>query len=119
MEDVLVPIALFLMVGTIVWLVVYFRYKKQHDLQLTLRESLNSGQSLSPDFIEQLVAALNPKRSDLRRGLLWMAVALGALVFSFTIHDDEAIGPIAGLSALPFFIGLAYFLLWRLRGDSD
>ena len=117
--EILVPLGLFLLIGTIVFMVVYFRFRRQQDLQLTLRESLSSGQSLSPESIEQLVAAMNPAKSDLRRGMLWVAVALGAFVFSFVIHDDEVVGPLAGIAAIPFFVGVAYLILWRLRGDSD
>ncbi len=117
MEDTLVPLGLFIMLGTVVWLVVYFRFRSRQELQLTIRGAVESGQTLSPEALEDLMRAMQPKKSDLRRGLIWMAIALGLAVFSLTIEDADATA-VTGAAAFPFFIGLAYFLLWRLGGDK-
>ncbi|MFT7652409.1 MAG: putative membrane protein SpoIIM required for sporulation [Candidatus Azotimanducaceae bacterium] len=118
MESILVPITLFLMIATVIWLVVYFKFRTRQELQITVRDAVAAGNSLSGEALENLMAALQPKRSDLRRGLLWMALALAIGVFAIAINDTDATGPVLGVAAFPFFIGLAYFLLWRLGGDK-
>ncbi len=117
MEDTLVPLGLFLMMGVVVWTIMFFRFRARQELQLTLRSSVEAGQVLSPEALEDLVAAMQPKKSDLRRGLLWMAIALGIAVCSFVINDDEARALIPK-PPMAEIIGLAYFILWRLGGDK-
>lgn len=106
------------MIATVIWLVVYFKFRTRQELQITVRDAVAAGNRLSGEALENLMAALQPKKSDLRRGLLWMAVALAVGVFAIAIDDAEATGPVLGVAAFPFFIGLAYFLLWRLGGDK-
>ena len=58
MEDTLVPIALFATLALCIWLVVYFRFRSRQELQLTLRESINHGQQLSPELLEELAKSV-------------------------------------------------------------
>lgn len=117
MEDTLVPIAFFLMIGTAIWIVVYFRFRTRQELQLTIRKAVETGQSLSPAALEELAQALQPKKSDLHRGLIWLALALGLFVFSFSFDDGDAFG-VAAAAAFPLFLGLAYFALWKMGSDD-
>ena len=118
MEEIFIPITMFLMIAAVVWTVMHFRFRSRQELQMTIRDAVSAGQSLSPAALEDLMQAMQPKRSDLRRGLIWIALALGMLVFASTVDESGVVGPLLGAASFPLFIGLAYFLLWRLGGDS-
>ena len=40
MEGIFVPIGLFTMVGTVIWLVVYFKFRSRRELQITVRDAV-------------------------------------------------------------------------------
>jgi hypothetical protein len=56
---------------------------------------------------------------DLRRGLIWIATALGFVALSFTIPDAEARPIMLGVAAFPAAVGLAYTILWKLTPDDE
>ena len=118
MDGVWVPIILFLVVGAALIAQSYFRFRARQELQLTLRESMSSGQSLAPEFVEQLLESLNPPGADLRRGLISLAIAGGLLIFALVLGEADAIGPLTGLSAFPFLVGLSYLLIWWLKKND-
>ena len=115
MEDVLVPLGVFTMITVIVWLITYFRFRGQRETQETIRTMFQSGQSVSDEQLEALVAALNPAMQDLRRGIISCAIGLGILVLALVINEREVVMPLVGVASFPFFLGIAYFYLWRLN----
>ncbi len=114
MEDILVPIALlFTIIGTVT-VITYFRFRGRQEMLATIRASIESGQTLSADVLSEIAASLYNKKNDLRRGMVYVAIGVAFLVLSVTIDDHEAVGPLMGLSAFPFFIGFAYLILWYI-----
>jgi hypothetical protein len=67
---------------------------------------------------------INPVRSDLRRGLIWLAVGLGLIAaggaFYAGLYDvggaPETFGTFAAFGAIPAFIGATYLGLWWFEG---
>ena len=144
MEDLIgtmVPLALFGMIIVIVvgpvWINAYFRARDRKELHETLRVAYEKGQPPPPELIEKLTAAESnssprfgaPDR-DMRRAVVLMAVGLGlcglglGLGWGIGMVSGNAGagavvgGIIAGSGAIPGFIGLGYFLLWRMdRGE--
>jgi len=51
--------------------------------------------------------------SDLRAGVIWLAVGLGLGAFGYMIgfEDADAFHPILGIATIPAVIGLAYIAL--------
>jgi len=117
MVEIIVPVTLFGVICIISGLVVYFRFRSRQELQLTIRSAVESGQSLSADVLAELTAALHPRRNDLRRGMMFIAVGLAVVVFAFAVDEGDAVGPLLGLSAFPFFVGVAYLVMWRWREE--
>lgn len=121
MEELWIPIVSVVGLTIILCLFFWFRYRTRGDMQATIRTAIEKGQELSPEAIDRLG---NPKRSqdkDLRLALLWIALALGMAVFGILIpdSDDEAQQVFLGMGAFPFFIGLAYLIMWRFTDKSS
>ena len=116
--EVFVPIVMFLMVGFSIGMFIFFRFRARQELQLTVRAAIDSGQSLSADVLSEITAALHPKKNDLRRGMVFVAVALAFFVFGMAVDDDEASRIMSGLAAFPLFVGIAYLVLWRINKDN-
>ncbi len=120
MSEVLIPITMFVCILAGVGLVMYYRFRTRQELQLTLRQAMSDGQNMSSEVIDELMAAMQPKRNDLKKGIILISIGLATLVFAYFMGDftDELSSPMVGLSAFPFFVGIAYLLLWRCSEHS-
>jgi hypothetical protein len=122
MEDVMVPIVLFLTPAVIVLIVSFFNARKRLTIHETLRNAIDKGQELSPDLLDKMSMVTDPVRADLRRGVLFLAfgaafAVLGALL---GMEDSEFVRPMIGVATFPIFIGIAYIGLWAFgRGKSE
>lgn len=122
MEDVLVPIVLFLSIPATVWLVSYFNARKRLTVHETLRYAIDKGQELSPEMMEKMSLLTDPVRADLRRGVLFLAFGAAFAIFATIMGrlDTEAMIPMLGISVFPIALGLAYLGLWMAgRGQSS
>lgn len=117
MEDVLIPLAPFIMVVAIVLTVFYFNSKNKRAILETVREASRNGQSLDAETIKAL--GMPQKKSeggDLKAGLILIAIALAFLVLGMSIGtiDDgdasEAVPVMAAIAAFPGFIGVVLVL---------
>jgi hypothetical protein len=132
----LVPIAFFVMIGVIVAVVVLgpavLRYLEKGRLHETVRLAFDKGQPVPPEMIAALQSrsdtpVVGTPDGDLRRGVRYVAVALGILVFACGLgfglsgqKDESAAitaGVFSGIAAIPGFLGLGHLVLWYLRRD--
>ena len=112
----LVPFGFFLLIGTSLWMVLYFRNKRALEVQQTVRMAMENGMQLSPELIEQMGASNKPHPlKDVRRGIVWIAVAAGMALFGYCVPDpsNHAFFAILAIAALPLAIGLAYLAMHR------
>jgi len=114
-----IPITMFAGLTVVLCLFFWFRYRTRSDLQGTIRTAIEKGQELTPEIIDRLGSPKAPRDKDLRLSLLWIAIALGMGVLAFMVPDpaEQAETALLGVAAFPFFIGLAYLLMWRF-GES-
>ncbi len=117
MEELWVPIVMFAGLTIIISLFFWFRFRARKEMQQTIRTAIDKGQELSPELVESL--GTSQKRSeyqDLRNGMIWLAVGIGIALFGVAMGQiEEEIFPImTGISALPFMIGIAYVIMWRV-----
>lgn len=118
-EDVLIVFTVF---GSIVLIFVvwfYLRFKARAEMQKTFRLALEKGSELSPDFIKQLGEPERSKESDLRRGLIWLALGVAMAILAAAIPEPEAFGPMIGSASFPALIGVAYLIMWRFGSKTD
>ena len=118
-ED-LIPTVLFLTIGAVLASAFYFRYLTRREVQATLRQAIEQGQTISPELIASLSEMHSAPRADLRRGIISIALGLGVAAFALLLGEPTALRPILGLSAFPLIIGIAYLgLAFVLHRKSD
>jgi len=113
MEDVLIPVVMFISTAIVFIVWFYFRHRDRMETQRTFRLALDKGTELSPEFIKQLGQPEPDKDRDLRRSLVWLAIAFGLLLIAFAVPEPEAFRGILAGAALPFAIGCAYMIMYR------
>ena len=115
----LIPMVLFMVLGIVAWGFFHFRHRGRTELQSTIRLALEKGQELSPELIDRISEPKPGKMRDLKRGLIWIAIAIGFVGLGLTIPDDEARPIMLGISVFPVAVGLAYILVWKLSSGDD
>ncbi|WGM47372.1 hypothetical protein KOAAANKH_02248 [Brevundimonas sp. NIBR10] len=120
MEE-LIPIAFFAMIAGIAIVPGYLKHRERKEMQATLRASIEKGQPLPPEVIEALskegVKAPPTAHSDLRVGVILLAVSIGVALFGYAFtfisgfEESKVSVPIMGLSAIPGMVGLAFIIL--------
>ena len=112
-HEVWIPLSMFIGLAVVLSLWVGFRYKAKKDLQVTIRTAIEKGQGLSPELIENLVnPPISPQR-DLRRGVIGVLLAAAVALFAMFIGEEDAVGPLVGISMFPLSIGVAFLLMHR------
>jgi hypothetical protein len=112
-HEVWVPLSMFIGLAVVLSLWVWFRYKAKRDMQMTIRTAIEKGQGLSPELIENLVnPPVSPQR-DLRRGVISVLAAVGIALFAMFIGEEDAVGPLLGISMFPLSIGVGYLIMHR------
>lgn len=112
--EILIPISMFIVIGVVMSLFYYFRYRTRSQMQQTVRVALERGQELSPELIDRLGEPRKAPDRDLRYGVIAVFLAIGIAVFGFALNEDDAVRPMLAISMLPLAIGIAYLVLWRL-----
>lgn len=117
----LVPIALFVMITVILVVRRYLQSLERRKMAETLSAAIEKGQSLPTALVEVLTADARPRpapspESDLRRGVILLAIAVGMVVMGLVIGQGEpdATYPLIGMAAIPGFIGLALIAMARI-----
>ena len=114
-EGLWIPIVMFISMATVISLFIMFRYRARRDLQGTLRAAIEKGQELTPEIIERLGSPPVSKDRDLRRSLVSFAIAAGIAMMAIGIGqtEDEALWILLSLAGFPFFVGIAFFMMYR------
>lgn len=115
--EILVPLAFFAMIAAIVIAPSYLRSLERQKQQEILKAAIEKGQSLPPELIAAMSSdtrkpAPSPER-DLRRGIVWLGVAVGLAAFGWVLgfSEPDATYPLLAISAFPGFIGLAFIVI--------
>jgi len=114
--EIFVPLGLFLMVAAIVIVPRWVRSRDRRDMQETVRHALDKGQELPAELVDAIAKASHKPvtaQTDLRRGVIWLAIAAGIATFGWMIgmEEQEAVYPLIGMAAIPAFLGLAFVIL--------
>lgn len=110
-----VPIILFVVIGAVAGIYIYFRYRARQEVQQTIRHAMERGQEITPELLETLGGEVAGGQRDLRKGVIWLALAIALGIMSWAVDEPELLGP----AALPLMLGLAYLVLWRFSGRQS
>ena len=117
-EDVIIPLAgmaipivLFLSVVGVVAIVISHRLKKTKLLHETIRAMIDKGQPIPPELLQPQEPRRRP-RSDLRRGLVFIAVGVALLI---TLPG----GPAKAGGLIPLLMGVAFLVTWKVEANKN
>lgn len=121
--EIIIPISLFATLVLVVWLFQHFALKKRADAFQTLRFAIEKGQPLTPETLESMARISSPI-ADLRRGIVFVAIAAGFATFATIIGWDaegefrEVVRGLYGVAMFPLFVGLAFLGLHIFANES-
>jgi hypothetical protein len=115
--DALVSISLFVAIAAVLCLRLYLGYRAKQEVQATVRAALDRGVPVTGELLDRLVDTPAPKRSDLRRGVVWLSLGVGLAAFGAVVDFEDWGRPMLGIGLVPILLGAAYLVLWRL-GDG-
>lgn len=114
MEDIVVPIVLFLVIGGVLVANFHFRHRTRLEAQQTMRTAMERGQELSPELLEAIGRDMAGGAGDLRKGTIWLALAVALGLMAWVVEELIPLG----IGAFPLMLGIAYLVLWRLDGGK-
>jgi hypothetical protein len=132
-------IVLFLVIAAIVLVPRYLKSREREQMQATLRAAIERGQPLSPELMAALsqelpAAVASPTytapvrvkppatpQSDVRRGIIWLSVALALAIMAGLAVWDDSDGlyyVLFGAAVIPAMIGLAFLGLAAMNKSA-
>lgn len=109
----LVPVAIILAVAVTYCVKYFFAHKTRSDVQKSIQSALERGQALTPDLLDRMGQSTRPRNSDLRRGLIGIALGIGLGAIGLIIGKPDTVRVMLGIGLVPLLVGLAYVALWR------
>lgn len=108
-------------VTIIVIVALYLNFRARQSITDTVRGIVDKAGGLDEQTAAAMAAQLTSVGSDLRRGILSVAVALAIAIASQVVSQEQAIRPLLAVAAFPGMIGIGYLLLHALRtkGAAD
>lgn len=113
--DVLI---VFSSVTIIVIAALYLNFRARQSVTDTVRGIVDKAGGLDQQTAAAMAAQLTSTGSDLRRGVLFIAVALAIGTASQFIGQELAVRPLLAVAAFPGMIGAGYLLLHALRSGG-
>jgi hypothetical protein len=103
------PVLIVIMIGLFALLVSRSR-------QRTIRMMVEKGQPVPAELLAPHARTVR-QRSDVRRGVIWTMIGLGAMIFFGAVNEWE--GGVWSIGLIPFLIGLGYLMVWKLEGKKN
>ncbi|ANO50242.1 DUF6249 domain-containing protein [Woeseia oceani] len=120
MSEELIPVVMFIMIGVVITTAFYFKHRTRAEIQKTVRVVLEKGQELSPELLDSLGEPKKSGNHDLRRALVFMALALATATFGYLLNEEDVAEKLVAIAMFPFFISLAYLAMWKLgKGEGS
>lgn len=118
MTEEFIPIAVFIAAVLIISVISYFRYKSHLAVQQTIQAAMEKGHELSPELLDRMAAPKKVNASNLRRGVISLAIGIAFALFGVILGEEDAVRPMMAIGMFPAMIGAAYLILWR-TDDSE
>jgi len=118
-EEIFIPIVMFVSIAVVMIVWLYLKHRSRVETQQTFRLALDKGNELSPDFIKQLGEPEPDTNRDMRRGVIWLSLAIGLVLIGFAVPEPEALRGLLAGAALPFCIGCAYMFMYLYGNKKE
>ena len=116
MSELWIPIIGLICFTIMVIINVLSSNKNKTEVQITIRQLLDKGESITPELLEKLGTFKSQKFIDLRRGLALVSIGLACICAGF-IASEIRIGLAIGL--FPLFLGGAFFICWKMNQNEE
>jgi len=116
MEGILAIFFIFGGLPLIVFIITLFRYLTRKRMAEVLQQYATLDKDPPSDLIESISLPRRQPHTDLKRGMIAIALGLALFILGAVIPDDEATVVFAGLAAFPVFVGIALLLFWYFVG---
>ena len=117
MAGEMVPIVMFVVIGFVIIAYYYWNHRNRLSIMDTVQKAIDKGESLTPELLDRLGAAVNPRMRDLRRGVVFLALGIAGLLCSLFFDIAQVVNGIRAASVFPLMLGLAFLLVWRMNRD--
>lgn len=108
MEDVFVPVTLFIVIGVVFIAANYFSFTKKRLAYEAVRVAIEKTGQVDAALVESIIRDKIGANADLRKGVLLMATAGAFVILGFMIGEPDALGPMVGVASFPGLIGACY-----------
>ena len=116
-EDVIalfIPMVSMVVTGLVIWAFFLYRHKTRTKVQETIQLALEKGNELTPELIDRMAGPIPGPDRDFRRGMIAIAIGIACALFGVTLGEQDAVRPLIAIGTLPFLVGVAYLIMWRL-----
>lgn len=118
--DAVVPFIVFTSLVVSLALVLRYKHQNKSELLRSIETIAKDTQALTPEVIKELARQHLSSGSDLKKGVILIAVALAIWGFSFCVDfpqrgNIDLNDGLYGLGCFPFLVGLGFLLLHRLE----
>ena len=117
MSGEMIPIVLFVVLGLVAVAYFYWNHKNRQSVMETVQKAIKTGGDFSPELLNQLGAAVNPRVRDLRRGIIFLALGVAGLLCSLFFAEPEVVNGLRAGSMFPLLLGAGFLIVWRLNKD--
>ena len=115
--DALVPFAVFISIVTVIGLTLRYQYKIKKLKMEAIFIALKTADKIDVDIIEAIKRDESQLSKDLRRGIIFLGLALAIAVFSQSLsllRSPELSDAVLGLVAFPSAIAAVYLTFYYL-----
>jgi len=119
MNEVMIPIILFICVGAVIWSFLFYSAKSKAEQQKTLQQLIENGQTLSPELVAS-IAKPNPSNNtdkDFSRGILLVSFSVAIMFYGWLALEGEP--EFIGLAAFPFALGAAFLFIQKYKPKTS
>lgn len=116
MNELWIPIFTLFCFTTIAIVMIFIGSKNKNQVHVTIRQLLEKGENITPELLEKLGSFKSQKVQDLRRGLALASIGLACIFAGFIIEEIRT-GFAIGI--FPLFLGIAFFISWKLSRYAD
>ena len=117
MSGEMVPIVLFIVLGLVIVAYYYWNHRNRVSIMDTVQKAIDQGEHLTPELLDRLGAAVNPRMRDLRRGVVFLAHGIATILCSLFFDIDQVVNGLGARAVFPLMVGLAFLLVWKMNRD--
>lgn len=110
MEAVIVPVALFAVIGLVFIAAYYFNFNKKRLVYDAIKVAIEKTGQVDAALVEAIIRDKVGANADLRKGILLIATAGAFALLGVSINEPDALGPLLGVASFPGLIGACYIL---------